>query len=389
MQLLKSLSGIGIMTTLLRLSMSFRVSRGFSSRCRPTRRLSSAAVLQASSGGGSDEEEEDGLLHPDQFGEIPHLKSLSPSSILEFKKCPQSFMFQYLYKIKQPTSTALAKGSMCHDALEKLFDLESEDRTLENLHNLLRASWSQHRLGDQYGFLFDDDNGQRDIAAERAWGQSALALLDNYYMAEDPRTITRPNPMKREFWLHSNLTVDPSLGVTAGRSKKGQRASGKPETMYIRGIVDRLDMVKTASKEVALKIVDYKTGKAPDLKYSRSMNEKIVEENFYQLKIYALLLREKGAGADQFQGLDFRYLRLFYLTSHAGDAKPWEYDLGETQEQRDEVLQDIHQDITNVWTSVRRLVDLQDPKAFEGCDRSFCYCHRCRPRFVPGSVWEP
>jgi hypothetical protein len=148
-------------------------------------------------------------------------------------------------------------------------------------------------------------------------------------------------------------------------------------------------MVRLASREVALKIVDYKTGKAPVLKYSPPVNERIMEESFYQLKIYALMLREKGAGKDQTQGMDLRFLQLFFLTSDVGKAKHLEYDLGKTQEERDAVMQEVHQDLSNVWTSITELVAQQDPKAFIGCDRSFCYCHKCRDRFVPGTTWEP
>jgi hypothetical protein len=272
---------------------------------------------------------------------------------------------------------------------------------LETLHNLLRASWSKQRYSDKYRFLFEspvsssstNSSSSSEVEwnrnAEAEWGQSALQLLSNYYHAEDPREIRRPNPLKREMWLRSHLTVDPTLGVTANPS---QSRTPSDETFYIRGIVDRLDLVKVpGTKGVAMKIVDYKTGKAPDLKYSKPMNDKIVEEAFYQLKVYALLLREKGASFEE-EGPawnNLRFLELFYLTSESGRAKPWRYDLGETQEQRDEHLQTIHQDLSQVWQDIAALVSLQDPKAFVGCDRSFCYCHKCRERFVPGTLWEP
>ena len=162
------------------------------------------------------------LLDPEQLGPLVQPKALSPSSIMEFKKCPQSFLFQYLYNIKQPKSLALAKGSMCHDALDKLFDLDQKDRTLENLQNLLRVSWSDNRLTDTYRDLFETnaENGAavRDIDAEREWGQSALQLLENYYQLEDPRDISRPNPLKREVWLNADLTIDPRKGVTGSSS---------------------------------------------------------------------------------------------------------------------------------------------------------------------------
>jgi RecB family exonuclease len=337
---------------------------------------------------GAVDASEEPMLHPKQFGDIPYPKALSPSAVMEFKKCPQSFLFQYLYKLKQPTSLALAKGSMCHEALEKVFDLEPQDRTLLHLQNLLRVSWGDRRLSDAYRFLFETDSGDRDIDAERTWGQSALKLLENYYQIEDPKTIDRGNPLKREIWLNAHLTVDPTYGTSAAGGGASP-SKGTTPTFHVRGIVDRLDMVRVSPRQVAMRIVDYKTGKAPNLKYSKPVNDRIMEEAFYQLKIYALLLREKGAGAAQPKGMDLRLLRLLFLTSEQGRAQNLDFDLGETQEQRDMVLQEVHQDLSNVWTEITELVSHQDPKAFVGCDRSFCYCHKCRERFVPDSVWEP
>jgi len=89
-----------------------------------------------------EEEEDKKSLHPDDFGPIPFPKHLSPSSAMAFKECPQSFLFQYLYNIKQPTNHVLAKGSMCHSALEHIFDLDPKDRTIDNLHNMLRVALS-------------------------------------------------------------------------------------------------------------------------------------------------------------------------------------------------------------------------------------------------------
>ena len=122
------------------------------------------------------------------------------------------------------------------------------------------------------------------------------------------------------------------------------------------------------------------------------MNEKIVDEAFYQLKIYALLLREKGGGrqvAFPENEVGVRLLRLLYLNSEAGKAVHWDMDLGTTKEEQDALLQEVHKDLSNVWKDILDLVSQQDPKAFVGCDRSFCYCHKCRPKFVPGTVWEP
>lgn len=219
-------------------------------------------------------EDEDTLLHPNDVGDgtIPYPKALSPSAIMEFKKCPQSFLFQYLYKMKQPTSLALAKGSMCHSALEKVFDLDPKDRTLPILQDLYRAEWAQHRKSDTYRILFETADGQNeeaqwDIDAERDWGKSALQLLENYYELEDPKAVERPNPVQREIWLNAHLSVDPTLGASFSYGSEQMEATNDENkdipTFHVRGIVDRLDMIRTTDSpsRVSLRIVDYKTGK--------------------------------------------------------------------------------------------------------------------------------
>ena len=138
--------------------------------------------------------------------------------------------------------------------------------------------WShRHRYPHRPSWNSNNVPGERDLGAERAWGQSALQLLNNYYQAEDPRQVMRPNPVQREIWVRADLTVDPSLGITG----KGSSANGgsnshsnnkhhQEEVFHVRGIVDRLDMVRNPEgKGVALNIIDYKTGKAPTLKSVR------------------------------------------------------------------------------------------------------------------------
>jgi hypothetical protein len=226
------------------------------------------------------------------------------------------------------------------------------------------------------------------------WGRQGLQLLESYYRVEDPRKVTRPNPMQREIWVKAQLAVDSAAGATGyTNANEGVTQDSTPDascpSFLVRGIVDRLDLVQASDKSVALRVVDYKTGKAPNLKYSPAMNKKIADEAFFQLKIYALLIREKGAASAIDSTMDLRWLRLFYLTSVSGEAAFMDMDLGESPQERDRLLQEVHAELANVWTKVIELVSQQDATKFVGCDRSFCYCHKCRPRFVPGTVWEP
>lgn len=371
-------------------------------------------------------------------GKIPLPVALSPSSAAEFKACPQSYMFKYLYGIKQPPNDALAKGSMCHKALEQIFDLPPQDRTLDHLETLLRKSWSEVRLGGTYRHLFDvslpyDDTGQqnmerkRDVDAERQWGNSAIQLLRNYFDLEDPRLVPAPNPIEREVWVKTNLTLDPLKGVTGYAAScdsdiskdsvltnanmepdcDGDTVNTEDDDFVVRGIVDRIDLLgihkshkdrysnTNEDPQMVLRIIDYKTGNAPNFKYSRVMNDKIADDNMWQLKIYALLIREmlsKGKGTYNLHqipgGGSLRMLRLMYLTSIGGNARYLDMDLGNSREERDTVLQNVHADLAHIWKSILTLVSRQDPKAFIHCDRTWCYCHTIRPKFIPGTLWE-
>ena len=306
---------------------------------------------------------------------------------------------------------------MCHAALEQLYDLEPHHRTRTNLHNLFRKNWKDVRYDDTYGKLFDseeldyvDEEGnevyKRDIPAEAAWGKSALHLLDNYLQIEDPTLIPNPNPIEREIWVRANLTLDPSLGATGSKFNK---STGQEESFLVRGIVDRLDYISTppspkdafrpkneSSPTGSVRIIDYKTGKAPNLKYSMETNERIAEENMWQLKIYALLLNEmiqnskaysKRGNLQNIYRDDIRFLRLLYLTSVNDEASALDMDLGDTMEERDSVLNEIHVELSDIWKQINELVEKQDPKAFVHCDRKWCFCHKLRPKFKAGTLY--
>jgi PD-(D/E)XK nuclease superfamily len=236
------------------------------------------------------------------------------------------------------------------------------------------------------------------------------------------KRIIRPNPIQREIWVSSKLRVnqfqqhfprnndDEHEYIVIDPSFNDDK--NIDEQFLVRGIVDRLDMVRcndapSGESNVALRLIDYKSGKAPDLKYTVAMNEKIQSEAFDQLLIYALLLREKSrskmngstSNSPSSTTIPLRFLRLFYLTSHSKDnnieqqiASPavyWEMDLGPTQVERDAVLDDVYQDLINVWQSITMMIKEQNLHTFHGCTRPYCTCHKLRPLFPPGTVWDP
>ena len=379
---------------------------------------------------------------------VPLPKYLSPSSLDTFQKCPQAFFFKYILKLTAdpPTTPALTRGTCCHTALEELFDLKPVERSLDNLKNLFRRAWKKKR-GDRDTFYTSDsdvggDNGTQksndcdclfrspdgqyyDIEAEREWGKTSLDLLQNYYELEDPRSIAPPNPIMREMWVYASFDVD-------------------NEPFVVRGIIDRIDIyVDEQSGKVQLQIIDYKTGKKPNFKYSQPVNERIEKEQFFSMRLYALilwkmiletekyaqsnidpdeiglngedvkpeykyrlswelqqkLLRSLGKDGESNKVnnwsdmLEFLPLRLFYLTSHLDDESTnnpgkASYLDADPKPNFHQIIHETEQGVRSICRDIKQLVDMQDPLAFKHCNSKFCDCHEMRSRFRYGSVWS-
>jgi hypothetical protein len=250
------------------------------------------------------------LSNKDEIPSIPLPTHFSPTSLEQFHKCPQAFFFQYILKLTPdpPMTPELARGIMCHTALEEVFDLRPADRNLINLENLFRRAWKkvrgERRLNSEliipvdaegfsnnkekniYDALFwkkDDDekkmSASYDIESERDWGQSSLRLLKNYMELEDP---SHQSPLIREMWVHARF---PSVN--------NSNILNAHDDFIIKGKIDRIDIVptkNTSSDRVQLQIIDYKTGKKPWFKYSQSVNDRIFQDQFWKMKVYALVL---------------------------------------------------------------------------------------------------
>lgn len=117
------------------------------------------------------------------------IKNLSPSRASQYKTCPKQFKFANIDKISEPTTEVQAKGTTVHQALEDLFDLPKNDRTLEKLHDLFRNAWTKVRGNDDHFDLFDS------VEEERDWGIDGLKLLNNYMTMEDPTSF---EPLERK-----------------------------------------------------------------------------------------------------------------------------------------------------------------------------------------------
>ena len=228
---------------------------------------------------------------------------LSPTKLESFSKCPQAFFFLYILQLSPdpPMTPQLARGIICHKALEDLYDLRPEDRSLTNLENLFRREWNRLRgerienatitnanvdetkmkHNDEYDTLFRElgEEGRiegYDLKSEIEWGKGSLEQLRNYYSLEDPRTLS---PVEREMWVIARF----STSTTAD--------SDNAIDFVVRGKIDRIDILPPttlhpSNNKLQLQIIDYKTGKKPWLKYSHKVNERITKEQFWKMKVY-------------------------------------------------------------------------------------------------------
>jgi putative RecB family exonuclease len=244
---------------------------------------------------------EDGALFDPGPGVVKLPAALSPSRAGDFQQCPLMFRLRVVDKIPEPPNAAATKGTLVHAVLERLFDLPAARRTHDGAVELLRPQWA--RLLEQrpeLGGLFASDEERA------AWLSEAERLLGTYFTLEDP---SRLEPSQRELFVRAPM------------------GEGE-DRLLLRGFVDRLDVAPNG----LLRVVDYKTGKAPPPGYE--------EKSLFQMKFYALVLWKV-------RGVVPKRLQLLYL----GNGERLTYDPSEAD------LLAAEQQIAGIWTAIRKAAE--------------------------------
>ncbi|QPK82069.1 PD-(D/E)XK nuclease family protein [Schaalia sp. ZJ405] len=175
--------------------------------------------------------------------------ALSASRAKEYERCPLQYRLHVVDRIPEPPTRATTMGTLIHSVLEHLFDVAPAERTPEHADSLATTTWEQMREKDPSLLtLFDSPQDQE------SWMDQVRKILKNYFSIEDPQWL---QPAAREQLIDA---------VT-------------DEGVRIRGFIDRID----CAPDGALRVVDYKTGKAPSPRFQ--------EEALFQMRFYALLLQ--------------------------------------------------------------------------------------------------
>lgn len=197
------------------------------------------------------------------------LLSLSPSRAADFMSCPLLYRFRTVDRLPEPPSPEATRGTVVHAVLERLFDLPAQQRTPEEAARMVRPLWDELLAAEpELAGLFADD----DATALDEWLTSAEELVRRYFGLEDPRRL---EPAERELYVEA--TLDSGL--------------------RLRGYIDRLDRAPATGE---LRVVDYKTGKAPRAGFEQRV--------MFQMRFYALALWRQ-------HGVIPRLLQLVYLGS--------------------------------------------------------------------------
>jgi putative RecB family exonuclease len=233
--------------------------------------------------------------------------SLSPSRAGDFMQCPLLYRFRVIDKLPEKPSEAATRGTLVHAVLERLFDAPAAQRTAPRAKSLIPGQWDRLREAKpELTELFADSDEQ--AAGERLarWLAEAEQLVERWFTLEDP---TRLEPAERELFVEARLD------------------SG----LKLRGIIDRVDVAPTGE----VRIVDYKTGKAPRPEYA--------EGALFQMKFYALVVW-------RLKQVVPRRLQLVYLGS--GDVLTYDPVVAD--------LERVERKLLSLWDAIRLATETGD-----------------------------
>lgn len=174
----------------------------------------------------------------------PRPIALSPSRASDYKRCPLQYRLRAIDRIPEPSTEAQVKGTLVHAVLEEMFTWPREERTYPAAVKRLKPQWERMQEADPF---------------------CGEPVADEYQLLVDARTL-----------LRGYFTMENPLGFDAHAQEMPVDFT-LPNGVPVRGFIDRVDIAPTGE----VRVVDYKTGKKPLLRYSQDAQ--------FQMRFYALV----------------------------------------------------------------------------------------------------
>ena len=182
--------------------------------------------------------------------------SLSPSRVEAFTSCPMAFRFASIERLPESPSPHTTKGSLVHRVLELLFTQRDAARTIDTARVCFARAVDEYSIDPELTML-NLDEAQLEAFVADAW-----SLVEAYFRMEDPSAV-------REIGVE--LRLEAQVGALA-----------------LRGIIDRLEL----DDQGGLVVTDYKTGRAPSLKFEQG---RLAGVHFYSFLCEQVLGRRPSA----------------------------------------------------------------------------------------------
>jgi ATP-dependent helicase/nuclease subunit B len=213
---------------------------------------------------------------------------LSPSGLISYKECPLKFYFRYgvhLKETKEVEESAEANtfGSILHLSLEKLYqDFTGKIISADNLKEKLKLA--DETVNACFISFFDNNTP----AGKSILQQEVIKVYVKKLIKNDLKFITTLSA-ENHFLTLTSLEKEFSSSIEL-------KIEGKPQTVFIKGKIDRVDGFNGQ-----LRIIDYKSSVKIEDKFVFDGFEKLLHDKNYnkqfQLILYAWLLYKNGAAA--------------------------------------------------------------------------------------------
>ena len=223
----------------------------------------------------------DEKLPPELMSELK--LSISVSGMQKYAGCPYSYFLQYILGLMPRREHDIQEkdvGTILHRALELLFR-EMKDERKNDWKGISGEELSAMTVEKVRAAAYESELIRKDDMEETS-GKAVQVLQQLEELA-----VVSAQVLKRQ--LQESSLLPEVMEGSFEAEFTADRPDGSPETVRIRGVIDRLDMFRDEEGTAYLRLLDYKTGDKKldprDLRDGRNL----------QLAIYTKILSEWAA----------------------------------------------------------------------------------------------
>jgi len=185
----------------------------------------------------------------------------SPSSIKTYKQCPRKYYYAYILELEQPANIHTVRGNIAHDVLEKFFDENISEVTMDDYGPKLKLKLQQMLLAEWQNYKKELDKLKLTQEQQMHYFEETMMMLFNWLEQFCKKLEQKEGTFQERF-----------LALTPEREK-----FYTSEVHKVRGIIDVIE-----KNETGVRLMDYKTSASQEL-----------DEHLLQLGIYSILYHEK------------------------------------------------------------------------------------------------